>query len=156
MTLLRDFFLEDKLSKPGGLKLNGVHIDIYRIPTPTYTVATIDDHIVPWRGAFQMRHRIAAPMRLILGESGHIAGVINHPAKKKRGYWINEEMDNQDKAGFDPDVWYAGATHHAGSWWVDWIPWLAAYSDKQIAPPSMGSDDYPPIMDAPGEYVLEA
>ncbi|MCB8923808.1 MAG: hypothetical protein H6662_19690 [Ardenticatenaceae bacterium] len=54
--------------------LNGAAIDTRRITTPTYTVATIDDHIVPWRGAFQMRYHVAAPMRLILGESGTSPG----------------------------------------------------------------------------------
>jgi polyhydroxyalkanoate synthase len=156
MFLLRNFFLVNNLAKPDHLKMKGVGIDTRRITTPTYTVAARDDHIVPWKGAFKMRDMINGPMRLVLAESGHIAGIINPPAQKKRGYWINEEIETRDSDGeFDPQMWLEGATHHKGSWWVDWIPWLEERSGEMVAPPTMGSDELPPIMDAPGAYVLE-
>jgi polyhydroxyalkanoate synthase len=156
MFLLRNFFLVNNLVKPDYLKMKGVGIDVGRITTPTYAVATIDDHIVPWKGAFQIRDRVSGPVRLILGESGHIAGIINHPAKNKRGYWINEALDAADRdSQLDPDAWFEGAIHHAGSWWVDWVPWLEERSGELIPPPSMGNDEFPAVMDAPGVYVLE-
>jgi polyhydroxyalkanoate synthase len=156
MYLLRNFFLVNNLAKPGYLKMKGVPIDVGRITTPTYTVAAIDDHIVPWRGAFKMRDMISGPMRLVLAESGHIAGIINHPAKNKRGYWINPEM-GQDKGDqeIDPDAWFEGATHHKGSWWVDWIPWLEERSGQLVPSPPLGNEEFPPLLDAPGTYVLE-
>jgi polyhydroxyalkanoate synthase len=88
-------------------------------------------------------------VRFILAESGHIAGIINHPAKKRRGYWTN------DNGPVDPDEWLTSATKHKGSWWVDWVPWLKRLSGTLVKPPSMGSEEFPPIMDAPGTYVLE-
>ena len=89
------------------------------------------------------------PVRFILSGGGHIAGVINPPADKKRGYLINEDER------YDPDAWLAGATQHEGSWWVDWLPWLQDRSGGQAKPPATGNEAFQPIMDAPGAYVLE-
>ncbi len=156
MFLLRNFFLVNNLAKPDYLKMKGVGIDTRRITTPTYAVATIDDHIVPWKGAFKMWEMVSGPVRLVLGESGHIAGIINPPARKKRGYWINEEIEQgaRDRK-IDPEAWLAGATYHQGSWWVDWVPWLKERSGGLVPPPPLGNDVFPPLMDAPGTYVLE-
>jgi polyhydroxyalkanoate synthase len=150
--LLRELFLADKLKEPDAIQIRGVGIDTRRITIPAYVVAGERDHIVPWRGASKIRQLMGGPVRFVLAESGHIAGIINHPAKKKRGYWLNESEDAQT---LDPDAWLAGADKYQGSWWVDWIPWLEGYAGKLVEPPPMGSDDYPPIMDAPGTYVLE-
>jgi polyhydroxyalkanoate synthase len=115
-------------------------------------VACERDHIVPWRGASKVRQLLGGPVRFVLAESGHIAGIINHPARKKRGYWTN---DAEDAQALEPEEWLAGANKHKGSWWVDWVPWLESHSGALGEPPLMGSDEYPPIMDAPGTYVLE-
>jgi polyhydroxyalkanoate synthase len=156
MFLLRNFFLVNNLSKPSGLTMKGVGIDVGRLATPTYTVAARGDHIVPWKGAFKMREMVGGPVRLVLAESGHIAGIINPPAQNKRGYWINEEMGTTNRVKeFDPEAWLEGATHHKGSWWVDWVPWLEERSGDRVSPPTMGDDQFAPIMDAPGSYVLE-
>ena len=150
--LLREFFLGNKLQEPDGIEIKGVGIDTRRITTPTYAVACESDHIVPWRGASKIRQMMGGPVRFVLAESGHIAGIINHPAKKKRGYWINNLKSAQT---LDPDEWLAKAKKRKGSWWVDWVPWLEKHSGALVEPPDMGSDEYPPIMDAPGTYVLE-
>jgi polyhydroxyalkanoate synthase len=156
MFLLRNFFLMNKLAEPNGVSMKGVGIDVQRITTPTYTVATREDHIVPWHGAFRMHDMVSSPIRLVLGESGHIAGIINPPAKRKRGYWVNQELvaANRDEP-LDLDAWLEGATYYQGSWWVDWVPWLEERSGEQVAPPPLGNADYPPLVDAPGTYVLE-
>jgi polyhydroxyalkanoate synthase len=150
--LLREFFLGNKLQQPDGVAIKGVGIDTRRVTIPAYAVACESDHIVPWRGASKVRQLLGGPVRFVLAESGHIAGIINHPAKNKRGYWTNDADGAQ---ALDPDEWLAGATKHQGSWWVDWVPWLEEHSGALIEPPVMGSNQYPPIMDAPGTYVLE-
>jgi polyhydroxyalkanoate synthase len=147
--LVREFFLENKLKEPDGIQLRGVGIDTRRITVPTYAVVGSSDHIVPWRGAFQIRQLLGGPVRFVLAESGHIAGIINPPAHKKRAYWLNDDETT------DPDEWLEGATEHKGSWWVDWVPWLRKRSGKRVEPPPMGNDEFTPIMDAPGTYVLE-
>lgn len=147
--LLRQFFLENKLKEPGDIQVKGIGVDLGKITIPTYTVAATGDHIVPWNGAFLMRSLQGGAVRFVLASGGHIAGVINPPSANQREYWTNDDETT------DPQAWYAGATKHAGSWWVDWVPWLAKRSGKQIAPPSLGSEAYPPLADAPGTYVLE-
>ncbi|MOA28368.1 Poly-beta-hydroxybutyrate polymerase [compost metagenome] len=117
---------------------------------PTYLVGTREDHIVPWRGAFASSRLLKGPTRFILGASGHIAGVINPPAKKKRSYWTNAELPGA------PDDWFAGAEEHAGSWWGDWTEWLSKTAGERVpATASLGSADYPPLEAAPGQYVLQ-
>jgi polyhydroxyalkanoate synthase len=129
-----------------------VGIDTRRVTIPAYAVAGESDHIVPWRGASRIRQMMGGPVRFILAESGHIAGIINPPAKKKRGYWVNTDGDATD---LEPDAWLVGATRHEGSWWVDWVPWLKKHSGQLTSPPSMGGEVHPPITDAPGVYVRE-
>jgi polyhydroxyalkanoate synthase len=150
--LLREMFLADKLKEPDGIQVRGVGIDTRRITIPAYAVAGESDHIVPWRGASKIRQMMGGPVRFVLAESGHIAGIINHPDRKKRGYWVNSARNSKS---LEPEAWLAGATKHEGSWWLDWVPWLKKHSGKLAAPPPMGSEAYPPMMDAPGTYVLE-
>ncbi|MFN2188430.1 MAG: PHA/PHB synthase family protein [Candidatus Promineifilaceae bacterium] len=147
--LMREMFLENKLMKPNAMIAKGEPIDLGKIKIPTYAVASKSDHIVPWRGAFNIRELQGGPVRFILSGGGHIAGIINPPADKKRAYWINEGEDS------DPDVWFEGAQRFEGSWWDDWTSWLKERSGDAITPPSMGNDEFKPIMDAPGSYVLE-
>jgi polyhydroxyalkanoate synthase len=153
MYLVREFFLNNKLEKPNALQMRGIGIDTRQITIPTYTVATLRDHIVPWKGAFKIREMVGGPVRFILAESGHIAGIINHPDKKKRAYWYCDEADTET----DPDAWFECAYENKqeGSWWLDWIPWLEKQSGRKVLPPSMGNKEFSPIMDAPGTYVLE-
>ena len=88
--------------------------------------------------------------RFILGASGHIAGVINPPAKKKRNYWVGTDKSSHT----DPEKWDAAATEVAGSWWPDWYEWLAAHSGKKVKPAkALGSTKHKVIEAAPGSYV---
>ena len=147
--LVREFFMGNKLIKKNELTIKGVGIDLGNIKTPTYTVAALGDHIVPWEGAYLMRALLGGSVRFVLTTGGHIAGIINHPDKKRREFWTNDDETT------NPNTWKAGAEHHDGSWWVDWIPWLSERSGKKVAPPSMGNEEFSPIMDAPGSYVIE-
>lgn len=147
--LLRELFLANRLREPGGVTVCGVGLDLRRITMPIYAVAADADHIVPWKGMFQVHNLVSSPVRFVLAEGGHIAGIINPPAAGKRGYWTN------DAAATHPDEWLAGATRQPGSWWGDWLAWLKPHAGRRIAPPPLGHDDYPPLAAAPGAYVLE-
>jgi polyhydroxyalkanoate synthase len=91
---------------------------------------------------------LAGPRRFVLGASGHIAGVINPPAKGKRSHWTRDALPAA------AEDWLAGATEHAGSWWPDWTNWLEPHGGKRVpAPKSPGSRKYRAIEPAPGRYV---
>jgi len=87
-----------------------------------------------------------------MGASGHIAGVINPPAKQKRSYWTNDKAKDKLPRSFAD--WQAGSTEHPGSWWSDWMAWLTPLAGKQLpAPKGYGRGPYKPIEPAPGRYV---
>ena len=118
---------------------------------PAYIVASRDDHIVPWRSAYRSTQLLGGEISFVLGASGHIAGVVNPPAKHRRNYWTNPRLPES------ADEWLAGATSHPGSWWPHWGAWLARHGGTwRPAPHALGDARHPPLEPAPGHYVLEA
>jgi polyhydroxyalkanoate synthase len=49
----------------------------------------------------------------------------------------------------------ADTKQHAGSWWPHWSNWIAAHAGEQVKARGVGSSQYPPLIDAPGTYVLD-
>ena len=145
---LRNTYLENKLKQPGATTVCGQKIDLSAIEAPVYIYGSREDHIVPWAGAYGSTRVMSGNKRFVLGASGHIAGVINPPAKGKRCYWTNTKLP----AG--ADAWLAGASEHPGSWWTDWSSWLSGHSGKLVAAPKApGNRQYKAIEAAPGRYV---
>jgi polyhydroxyalkanoate synthase len=144
---LRKVYQQNLLMRPGGLSLAGVPIDLSRVRTPTYIVATREDHIAPWRSCYPGTQVFAGPRRFVLGASGHIAGIVNPPAANKYAYWTNAKLPK------DQDAWLEGATQHPGSWWSDWGPWLARHGGRKVPARQPGDGKLEPIEDAPGSYV---
>jgi polyhydroxyalkanoate synthase len=89
--------------------------------------------------------------RFVMGASGHIAGVINPPAAKKRSHWLSEG----NKFPSDVNDWIASAKEVPGSWWTDWAEWLKGHAGKQIAAPKTygKASKFKAIEAAPGRYV---
>jgi len=105
---------------------------------------------VPIGGAYASTQVLPGKKRFVMGASGHIAGVINPPAKNKRSHWIRAD-DNFPPSQAD---WLAGAKEYPGSWWTDWAKWLKSHAGKQIpAPKAYGKGKYKAIEPAPGRYV---
>lgn len=148
---LRNTYLENNLVKPGRITLRGVPLDLRKIAREAYTVGAEKDHIVPWQSAWQITQVTRAKVRFVLATSGHIAGMINPPGRGRGAYWTNEA----EKMADSPEAWLQGAEAHEGSWWTDWTSWLSACSGRKAPAPAVGSPAHPPIMDAPGTYVLE-
>ena len=145
---LRNTYLQDQLKVPGALTVCGEKVDLGAIKAPVYLYASREDHIVPWDSAFLSTRIFKSPYRFVLGASGHIAGVVNPPAKKKRNYWINAAP------AASADAWLDTATSQPGSWWTDWSEWMAGHAGKKkAAPKSFGSRKYKAIEPAPGRYV---
>jgi poly[(R)-3-hydroxyalkanoate] polymerase subunit PhaC len=147
---LRHIYMENSLVKRGRLRLAGRPIDLGRVVTPCYFLSTTDDHIAPWRACYAGTRHIGGPVEFVLGGSGHIAGIINPPTRSKYGYRTSP------RTPANADEWLAEARQYEGSWWPYWAQWLAALEDEQVEPRSVGSKQYPPLMDAPGSYVLAA
>jgi len=148
MFFLREICLQNGLTKPGKLVVKGVPIDLHNMRQDVYAVGTLQDHIVPWKGAWRITQLVGGSAHFVLGRSGHIAGVANPPNKSK-GYWTN------DKPVESADKWLEGAEFHEGGWWTDFVEWLKPRSDELVVPPSLGSQAHRPITPAPGTYVLE-
>ena len=151
---LRNTYLENRLREPNALTVCGEKVDLSLIDVPTFIYGSREDHIVPWRTAYASVPLLSGPLEFVLGASGHIAGVINPPAKKKRNYWV---LQTEDKSlPENPDDWFERATEVPGSWWPEWTRWLDQYGGKKVKPrASAGSADYPVIEPAPGRYVMQ-
>jgi polyhydroxyalkanoate synthase len=146
----RHTYLENKLCQPDALTCCGVPIDMRKIKIPAFIYASRDDHIVPWRSAFSTLSLFGGENTFVLGASGHIAGVINPPAKNKRSYWTSGSRANFQ----DPEKWEQQSIEKPGSWWPMWVEWLSQHSGKRIkAPTSPGSARFKVLEQAPGEYV---
>ena len=151
---LRNTYLENRLRKPNELTVCGEKVDLSLVDVPTFIYGSREDHIVPWHTAYASVPLLSGPLEFVLGASGHIAGVINPPAKKKRNYWV---LQTEDKSlPENPDDWFERATEVPGSWWPEWTRWLDQYGGKKVKPrASAGSADYPVIEPAPGRYVMQ-
>lgn len=147
---LNQLYRENRLAQPGALTIDGTPIDLRKVATPTYVQAGREDHIAPPRSVWKITHHFSGPLRFVLAGSGHIAGVVNPPDAQKYQYWTNEA-----KAG-TLDEFVAGATETKGSWWPDWVRWIADISNEKVLAAGVrepGKGRLAAIEDAPGSYV---
>jgi len=148
--MLRELYLENKLVQDKGVKIGGVWIDLDKIKIPSYFISTKDDHIALWQGTYRGALKVGGNKTFVLGESGHIAGIVNHPDKNKYGYWVNESLEDS------ADEWMNSANYSEGSWWRHWDQWLQGFNpEEQVDPFPQGNENYPAIDKAPGQYVKQ-
>lgn len=150
---LRNFYLENKLIQPNALTVCGEKIDLHMVDVPVYVYGSREDHIVPIGAAYASTQVLPGQKRFVMGASGHIAGVINPPAKGKRSHWVREDGEFPSTV----DDWLEGATEHKGSWWSDWAQWLQSHAGQQMAAPKNygNSPKFKAIEPAPGRYVKQ-
>jgi polyhydroxyalkanoate synthase len=144
---LRNMYLNNKLKDPGGVNFLGVPIHLGKIKTPVYFLSTKEDHIAPWKSTYAGTRLPSGPVTFVLGESGHIAGVVNPPAAKKYSYWTNDKLPEI------PEEWVQTAFQHEGSWWTHWLEWIKAHAGSQVKARIPGDGKLKPLEDAPGSYV---
>jgi len=157
---IRNTYLDNKIKVPGATVQCGEPVDLGSIGVPAFIYASKEDHIVPWRTAYASTQLLPGDTTFVLGASGHIAGVINPPAKNKRNYWTQPvgSADAGERAPLaaDPDTWFDGAEQIPGSWWPAWIDWLAPHSGPQVAAKrKLGNAEFTPVEEAPGSYVKQ-
>lgn len=140
---LRDMYRDNKLVQKGALKVHNKPIDITTIETPAYFLSTREDHIAPWKGTYKGTQLLSGPVTFTLAASGHIAGVVNSPAKGKYCYWTSDNLPGSAQS------WMDKAEEHAGSWWPHWQGWIEAFTGKKVPArkPKKGLEA------APGSYV---
>lgn len=146
---LTDFYRDNAFMCPGQLEIAGQKIDVGSIMTPTYMLATKEDHIAPWKSCFEGVNRFGGATRFVLGGSGHIAGIVNPPQKNKYNHWTDAGKSKVT----DPDEWLSKAEEHKGSWWTDWGSWLKNNSGAKVDARHPENSGREILGDAPGEFV---
>ena len=144
---LDTFYNRNALAK-GEMVVDGEVLDMKKVKTPCFHVATIEDHIAPAASAFRAAKMMGGrSQKFILGGSGHIAGVVNHPDLGKYHYTT--------KTGLKGDTledWQKDAKRTEGSWWPEWDKWLAKHSSAKVPAREPGAT-LGAIEPAPGSYV---
>jgi len=143
---LRNCYLNNTLSK-GEMIIAGEPIDVGKITIPVYNLATREDHIAPAKSVFLGSKFFGGPVKFVVAGSGHIAGVINPPDKKKYQYWTGGAPTG------NLDAWLVAAKEHPGSWWPDWLAWIKEQDAAEAPARHPGGGKLKPIEDAPGNYV---
>jgi polyhydroxyalkanoate synthase len=144
---LRNTYLENKLRVPGATTQCGVPVDLGKVRVPAFLYASREDHIVPWQTAYTSTQLLGGDITFVLGASGHIAGVINPPASKKRSHWVGA-------VEADAKTWLERAGNEPGSWWPAWSGWLKGHAGALVpAPRTPGNRQFAVIEPAPGSYV---
>ena len=141
--------LGNALTKPGGVSILGVPIDSRQITVDTYVLGGSTDHISPWRDCFRTLAMLGTTTAtFVLARGGHAIVVSRPPGSPRSSYRTGKVT------GTDPDEWLANSSENPGSWWDHWNHWIEEHTPgKRPAPPRLGSDSYPPLGDAPGDYV---
>ena len=143
---LRNMYHENRLAIPGGISLAGVPIDLRRIETPTFILSTREDHIAPWQSTYAATQLYQGPIKFVLADAGHIAGMISPPGSKY-GHWQNTNLPKT------PAEWFEAVSFVRSSWWPTWEEWISAYSGGSVKAREPGGGLLKPIEDAPGSYV---
>jgi len=142
---LRHLYGGNELAQ-GVMALAGQRLSLADVKSDAYVVGAVNDHIVPWHASYQATRLLGGDVRYVLSSGGHIAGIVNPPGPKA---W------HEAGASYPPDAaaWQAAAVRTNGSWWQDWTDWAAPRAGYLVPPPPMGSERFPPLRDAPGDYV---
>ncbi|WP_149776098.1 PHA/PHB synthase family protein [Ruegeria intermedia] len=132
-----------------GFELMGHKLHVRDVDVPLMAITCETDHIAAWKDCYRGVQQMGSRSKtFVVSESGHIAGIVNPPSKKKYGHYTNDDL----KA--DADTWMKDATFHEGSWWPRWEAWLKKRSGKQVSARTPGDSDHPPLAPAPGTYVV--
>jgi polyhydroxyalkanoate synthase len=132
----------------GGIELCNDRLGIEDVDVPVFFVACETDHIAAWKDSYRGAQKLGAGDKtFIVSQSGHVAGIVNPPSKKKYGHYHNPDL------GLDAAGWMQGASFTEGSWWPRWQAWLAARSGEMVKARKPGDSGHPVLCPAPGTYV---
>jgi polyhydroxyalkanoate synthase subunit PhaC len=143
---LRRCYINNDLSQR-RIRMGGVILDLEKVTIPIYHLAAREDHIAPARSVLSGAQFLGGAVRFVVAGSGHIAGVVNPPARNRYQYWTGGPPVGE------LDTWLEAAQEHPGSWWPDWQAWSKAQDGRHVPARAIGGGRLPPIEDAPGSYV---
>ncbi|HEY5216221.1 MAG TPA: alpha/beta fold hydrolase, partial [Pseudolabrys sp.] len=150
---LRQLFLNNDLAE-GRFIAAGKPIALTDIRAPLFTVGTVHDHVAPWRSTYKINLLTDTEVTYLLTPGGHNAGIVSEPGHDGRSFQVMTKK--ADDRFVDPETYLTDAARKDGSWWPEWVAWLAAHSAAPGEPPPMGAAaDYAARCDAPGTYVLQ-
>ncbi|MEY8801846.1 PHA/PHB synthase family protein [Leisingera sp. XS_AS12] len=131
-----------------GFELLGHRLRLRDVEVPLMAITCETDHIARWKDCYRGVQQMGSRSKtFVVSQSGHIAGIVNPPSKKKYGHYTNPDLKG------DSDAWMAGAEFHEGSWWPRWQAWLKPRSGKQVPAREVGESGLEPLAPAPGTYV---
>ena len=147
---LRSMYLNNLLAKK-EYKFNDQILDMSKIKTPMFHVATTEDHIAPWKSVYMGLSQYNSNIEFTLANSGHIAGIIQGKGAKpgKQYYFENKKLEK------DSEKWLEQSKRVEGSWWPKWMEWLKQYSGELKDANQINLKKLKEIYKAPGQYVLE-
>ena len=144
---MRNCYLDNRITK-GKMVIGNTPIDLKTVKVPVYNLATREDHIAPAKSVLLGCKYFGGRVRYVMSGSGHIAGVVNPPAKQKYQYWTGPRPRSANLDG-----WLKKAKENPGSWWPDWLTWLKKHDATEAPARVPGDGALTPIEDAPGSYV---
>lgn len=144
---LRSLFLRNDLAE-GRYCVAGRPVALSDIRAPVFSVATLRDHVAPWRSVFKVHRLLHTDIEFLLTSGGHNVGVVSPPGVAGRQY--RQASHTPAQPSIDADAWYDSVPVRQGSWWSAWEAWLARRSGPDIVP---AASREPALCDAPGTYV---
>jgi polyhydroxyalkanoate synthase len=145
-----DLYARNPLPDAGQAKALGRSIDLKKVSSPSYVVAGITDHIVPWKAGYRATQMLGGQSEFVLSSSGHIQSIVNPPGNPKASFHAGPAIIA------DPDEWLRDALQTKGSWWEHWARWVSRHSGaRRPAPSALGSRKHRVRGATPGKYVLE-
>ncbi len=151
---LRQLFLNNDLAE-GRYRVEERPVTVSDIRAPLFVVGAERDHVAPWRSVYKIQLLADVDeVTFLLTSGGHNAGIVSEPGHPHRSYRVATRREGD--VYLDPDSWAVRTPVQDGSWWPQWHRWLVQRSSGRVVPPAMGTVDYPPLADAPGEYVRQS
>ncbi|MGD2031537.1 MAG: alpha/beta fold hydrolase [Gammaproteobacteria bacterium] len=152
---LRSLLLNNELAT-GRYYVDEKPIAINDIRIPIFSVASVTDHVAPWKSVYRINLLAnSQEVTFLLTTGGHNAGIVSEPGHRGRSFKIATRRGGREYV--DPETWQEQTPSVRGSWWPTWQNWLAEHSGNPTELPGLGAAEagYPPLDDAPGTYVFQ-
>jgi len=145
---LRDLCQSDRLAQ-GSMEILGETVGLKDIKLPLMMISCETDHIAEWKATYRGLGKMGSRDKtFVLSQSGHIAGIVNPPAKDKYGHYTSDAP-----LSTPPEDWRAQADFEPTSWWPLWEEWLRRRSGRKVPARAPGGPNHPVLEPAPGSYV---